>query len=62
MADVRTVNFLRLQIPAPVLLNVKGTRVFKSLFDLSCPGMFFPQNVVPNRWICGALRIFTAVQ
>ena len=30
MADVHTVNFLRLEIPASVLLNVTGTYVFKS--------------------------------
>lgn len=35
MADVRAVNFLRLKIPASVLLNVRGTHGFKSPFELS---------------------------
>ena len=35
MADVHTVNFLRLEIPASVLLTVSGPSVFKSWFDLS---------------------------
>lgn len=35
MADVHTVNFLRLELLASLPLNVRGTHVFKSLFDLS---------------------------
>lgn len=42
MADVHPVNFLRLEIPASVLLTVSGPYVFKSWFDLSLSGTFSP--------------------
>lgn len=61
MADVHTVSFLRLEILASVLVNVSDTCVCKTLFDSSHFRIFFPQNVVPNRWFCGGLRILTGV-
>lgn len=42
MADVHAVNFLELKIPASVLLNVRGTHVFKSPCELSHLRTFCP--------------------